>query len=140
MGKHSASNTIVEDPRPTRTGRRTHGGSSQPASMATPDTHDPLLTAAGAADELGLSLSAFWRGVTAERLPKPVYPMPRAPRWRRSELRASLEATRALPAEAKAMRRAARLAATNTSSKNARSRRPGPPNCGSTECRPTAST
>ena len=34
---------------------------------------------------------------------------PAAPRWRRSELRAALEATRALPAEAKAARRAARL-------------------------------
>jgi hypothetical protein len=47
--------------------------------------------------------------VAARRLPRPLYPLPRAPRWRRSELRAALEATRALPAEAKAARRAARL-------------------------------
>jgi predicted DNA-binding transcriptional regulator AlpA len=70
-----------------------------------------MLTAETAAAEVGLSLPAFWRGVAAGRLPAPLYPAPRAPRWRRSELHAALEATRALPAEAKAARRAARLAA-----------------------------
>ena len=73
---------------------------------------DPMLTAeVAAADVCGLSLPAFWRAVAAGRLPAPLYPAPRAPRWRRSELLAALEATRALPAEAKAARRAARLAA-----------------------------
>ena len=71
---------------------------------------DPPLTAREAAAQAGLSVPAFWRGVGAGRLPKPVYPAPRAPRWFPSELRAALEVTRTLPAEAKAARRAARLA------------------------------
>ncbi len=71
---------------------------------------DRPLTAREAAAQAGLSVPAFWRGVGAGRLPKPIYPAPRAPRWFPSELRAALEATRALPAEAKAARRAARLA------------------------------
>ncbi len=76
-------------------------------------TGDAALTARRAAAEVGLSLAAFWREVSKPEgwLPKPVYPAPRAPRWRRSELLAALEATRALPAHAKAARRAARLAA-----------------------------
>jgi predicted DNA-binding transcriptional regulator AlpA len=72
---------------------------------------DPLLTAEASAADVGLSLPSFWRNVSAGRLPPPVYPAPRAPRWRQSELRAALEATRAKPAEAKAARRAARIAA-----------------------------
>jgi predicted DNA-binding transcriptional regulator AlpA len=70
-----------------------------------------LLTADQAADMLGLSLAAVWRAVAAGRLPAPFYPVPRAPRWDRAELRAALEATRALPREAMAARRAAKLAA-----------------------------
>jgi predicted DNA-binding transcriptional regulator AlpA len=70
---------------------------------------DALLTAKESAAEVHLSLAAFWRAVAARRLPPPLYPLPRAPRWRRSELRAALDATRALPAEAKAERRAVRL-------------------------------
>ena len=70
---------------------------------------DLPIAAEAAAAEVGLSLPAFWRAVGSGRLPRPVYPAPRAPRWFRSELRAALEATRALPAEAKAARRAARL-------------------------------
>jgi predicted DNA-binding transcriptional regulator AlpA len=70
-----------------------------------------MMTAESSAAEVGLSLPAFWRAVAAGRLPAPLYPAPRAPRWRRSELLGALEATRALPAEAKAARRAARLAA-----------------------------
>jgi predicted DNA-binding transcriptional regulator AlpA len=75
-----------------------------------PHTSDFPLTARQSAAQVGLSLPAFWRGVGAGRLPKPIYPAPRAPRWFSSELRAALEATRATPAEAKAARRAARLA------------------------------
>ncbi len=70
-----------------------------------------VLTAERAAAEVGLSLPAFWRAVASGRLPSPVYPAPRAPRWFRDELRAAMEATRALPARAKAARRAAKLAA-----------------------------
>jgi predicted DNA-binding transcriptional regulator AlpA len=64
----------------------------------------PLLAKAAAA-EVGLSLAAFWRAVANGRLPQPVYPLPRAPRWFRSELRAALEQHRMLPADAKAARR-----------------------------------
>lgn len=70
-----------------------------------------LLTAEQAAEALGLSLAALWRGVAGDRLPMPVYPAPRAPRWYRHELHAALEATRAKPREAMAARRSAKLAA-----------------------------
>jgi len=69
---------------------------------------DALISAESAATETGLSLPAFWKQVAAGRLPRPYYPAPRAPRWRRSELIAALEATRALPSEARAARQQAR--------------------------------
>ncbi len=72
-------------------------------------TPDPLLPAELAAAEVGLSLPAFWRAVASQRLPAPLYPAPKAPRWRRSELNAALDATRALPRDAMMARRAARL-------------------------------
>lgn len=56
---------------------------------------DPLLTAAEAAAETGRGLSTFWRDVRASRLPPAYYITPRCPRWRRSELRAAVEACRA---------------------------------------------
>jgi predicted DNA-binding transcriptional regulator AlpA len=68
---------------------------------------DPLLTAEEAATEVHLSLAAFWRSVQAGRLPRPLYPASRAPRWRRSELHTALDRTRALPAVQKASRRVA---------------------------------
>ncbi len=71
---------------------------------------DPPLTAQQAAAELGISIAALWKGVAAGRLPAPVYPMSRAPRWFRSELRAALEAQRMTPVEAMSIRRAAKLA------------------------------
>jgi predicted DNA-binding transcriptional regulator AlpA len=77
--------------------------------MYVPSSQGPL-TAEAAAAEVGLSLPAFWRAVAAGRLPCPVYPASRAPRWFRAELHAALEATRAMPADAMARRRAARLA------------------------------
>lgn len=70
---------------------------------------DPLLTAEQAAEEVALSLPAFWRAVAAERLPAPLYPAPKAPRWRRSELHAALEATRSLVRDAMNVRRMARI-------------------------------
>ena len=70
----------------------------------------PLLSAKDAAREAGLSVPAFWKAVSSGRLPRPVYPAPKAPRWYRAELHAAIEATRALPCEAKAARRAVRLA------------------------------
>lgn len=71
-------------------------------------TETPL-TAKEAAPVAGLSLPAFWRAVREKRLPAPVYPAPRAPRWYPSEIRAALLKTRALPSEAMAARRAAKI-------------------------------
>jgi predicted DNA-binding transcriptional regulator AlpA len=75
-----------------------------------PPAHD-LLTAERAAEAVGLSLAALWRAVAAGRLPAPVYPASRAPRWYRHELHAALAETRAKPREAMAERRAAKIAA-----------------------------
>lgn len=55
---------------------------------------DPLLTAAESAAETGRGLSTFWRDVRAGRLPPAYYVTPRCPRWRRSELRAAVDACR----------------------------------------------
>jgi len=55
---------------------------------------DPLLTAAEAAAERGQALSTFWRDVAAGRVPAAYYVSPRCPRWRLSEVRAGIEATR----------------------------------------------
>jgi predicted DNA-binding transcriptional regulator AlpA len=75
---------------------------------------DALISAESAADETGLSLPAFWKQVATGRLPRPYYPAPRAPRWRRSELAAAIEATRALPRDARAARRQARASSSAT--------------------------
>jgi len=83
---------------------------SAPLPVIVPASPDPLLKARDAARYVDLSLPALWAGVRAGRLPAPFYPAPRAPRWRESELRAALEATRQLPAAAMAARRAAKLA------------------------------
>ncbi len=52
---------------------------------------DPLLTAREAAAELGKGLSTFWRDVKAGQVPKPYYVSTRSPRWRQSELKATVE-------------------------------------------------
>jgi predicted DNA-binding transcriptional regulator AlpA len=65
---------------------------------------DPLLNAKESALEVGLSMPAFWKSVDAGRLPRPLYPASRAPRWRRSEIIAVLEMTRARPRDQKAAR------------------------------------
>jgi predicted DNA-binding transcriptional regulator AlpA len=70
---------------------------------------DPPMTAKQAAAMVGITVSAFWRAVGAERLPAPVYPLPKAPRWFGSELRAALDATRAMPRDQMAARRTALL-------------------------------
>ena len=69
---------------------------SKPRQRRKPDyiPDDPLLTAAEAAAERGQALSTFWRDVAAGRVPSAYYVSPRCPRWRRSELRAALEACR----------------------------------------------
>lgn len=61
---------------------------------------DPLLTAAEAAAERGQARSTFWRDVAAGRVPAAYYVTPRSPRWRRSEIIASVQATKARPKNA----------------------------------------
>jgi predicted DNA-binding transcriptional regulator AlpA len=58
---------------------------------------DPLLTARESAAETGRALSTFWRDVRNGVLPRAQYILPRAPRWRRSELRAAIEAAPRMP-------------------------------------------
>ena len=48
-----------------------------------------------AAAERRQALSTFWRDVKRGAAPAPYYVGPRLPRWRRSELRAGVDATRA---------------------------------------------
>jgi predicted DNA-binding transcriptional regulator AlpA len=78
----------------------------EPSTNATPDgrrirrkpayvADDPLLDARESAIETGRGLSTFWRDVAAGRLPPPYHVTKRCRRWRRSELRASVEASRA---------------------------------------------
>lgn len=73
--------------------------------LAAPGPDRPV-PAAEAAEIVGLSLAAFWRGVAAGTFPKPFYPAPRAPRWSVAELREALAATRAKPGEPMRRRRA----------------------------------
>lgn len=70
-----------------------------------------LLDAREAAAIAGVSLAAFWRGVSSHRFPNPVYPAPRAPRWYYGEIQMALEATRASPRAAMAARREGKLEA-----------------------------
>lgn len=58
---------------------------------------DPLLSAKEAAAERRQGLSTFWRDVRAGNVPLAYYVTPRCPRWRRSELRAAVDACRAPP-------------------------------------------
>ena len=53
-------------------------------------TDDPLLNSHEAAAEAGIALSTFWKWVKLGRFPQPLYPLPRSPRWRRSEVRAAI--------------------------------------------------
>lgn len=63
-----------------------------------------MVTPKGACELLQISKAAFWRNVRAHRLPNPVYPSPRTPRWFEDELIAFVKATRAAPREALATR------------------------------------
>ena len=53
---------------------------------------DPLITASEAAAERGQGVSTFWRDVRNGIVPAPFYIGPKTPRWRQSEIRASVEA------------------------------------------------
>ena len=58
---------------------------------------DPLITAKEAAAERGQGVSTFWRDVKNGVVPNPYYIGPRSPRWRQSEIRASVEACKKAP-------------------------------------------
>jgi predicted DNA-binding transcriptional regulator AlpA len=73
--------------------RRARQGWERRRAIYVPD--DPLLTAAEAAAERRQARSSFWRDVRRGLLPPAIYVSPRCPRWRRSEIRAALEAKRA---------------------------------------------
>jgi predicted DNA-binding transcriptional regulator AlpA len=55
---------------------------------------DPLLTVTEAAAESGRAASTFRRDVRQGTMPPAIYVLPRCPRWRRSEIRAAVEACR----------------------------------------------
>jgi predicted DNA-binding transcriptional regulator AlpA len=73
-------------------------------------SNDFLLTANEAAKMLGLTRAGFYQAIAAGRLPNPVYPAARAPRWWRARLIAAVNATESTPSEARAARRQAKLA------------------------------
>jgi predicted DNA-binding transcriptional regulator AlpA len=98
--RRAATKTCVSDGPPLIAGQSR--SRSEPAKTGISD--DTLLTARQSADELNISLPAFWKGVADGRLPAPLYVLPRAPRWRRSDLHAALEGRRMRPAEAKLAR------------------------------------
>jgi predicted DNA-binding transcriptional regulator AlpA len=56
---------------------------------------DPLLTPEESAVERRQALSTFWRDVKAGVVPPAYYVSKRCPRWRRSEIRAGVDACRA---------------------------------------------
>jgi predicted DNA-binding transcriptional regulator AlpA len=88
-----------------------HGlGNDQFPAPGGHDDSEDALDAYLAAQFLGIALVTLWRQVDKGELPLPFYPAPRAPRWRKGELRNACEAKRMLPREAKAVRRAARVA------------------------------
>ena len=62
---------------------------------------DPLITANEAAAERGQGVSTFWRDVKSGLVPSPYYIGPKSPRWRQSEIRASVEACKRAPAKPK---------------------------------------
>jgi predicted DNA-binding transcriptional regulator AlpA len=83
---------------------------AQPPPIPAFLTADALLTVREVAAWRRCGVSTVWRDVKRGTLPPPVYITPKSPRWRWSELLAALEQTRALPREAMARRRAAKMA------------------------------
>lgn len=75
-------NTPPDTPR--RTARRANRAEARALAA------DPLLNAEEAAAEAGVALSTWWKWVKLGRFPAPAYPLPRCPRWRRSDVRAAL--------------------------------------------------
>jgi predicted DNA-binding transcriptional regulator AlpA len=80
-------------------------------------TEDRYLTADEVAALLALNRATVWRNVVLGVLPKPYYPVPRAARWKLSDIEAAVAARQMLPREAVAARRAARTAAATATTK-----------------------
>ena len=62
------------------------------------------------AERLGISVPSVWRSVASGRLPSPCYPTPNTARWDLAELDLAMEGLKAMPREAMAARRSARIA------------------------------
>jgi predicted DNA-binding transcriptional regulator AlpA len=80
----------------------------EPALPST--TSEPLLTVKEVAAYLGITEVGVYLGISGGRIPPPFYPLSRSPRWRKAEIDAALEATRQMPAAARAERRQTRIA------------------------------
>ena len=76
--------------------KRNRGRKPRPGPTPTYVAEDPLLTVDEASAEVNVAKSTFWREVKAGRMPAPIHVTPKCPRWKRSELRAVIEAKRAL--------------------------------------------
>src|SRR4051812_12517401 len=61
------------------------------------EVEDPLPAPAEAAAERRQALSTFYRDLKLKRVPPPLYVGPRAPRWRRSVIRAGIDGLAAKP-------------------------------------------
>ena len=68
------------------------------------------MTVAEVARYLSITQQSVWAAVRAGRLPEPVYPASRSPRWFPDEIDTAIERTRAQPRDAAAARRARRNA------------------------------
>jgi predicted DNA-binding transcriptional regulator AlpA len=71
---------------------------------------EQLITVAEVADFVRVSIATVWRRVADGSFPPPIYPSACCPRWRPKEIHEALESKRAMPREAMAGRRAARIA------------------------------
>jgi len=62
-----------------------------------------------AAEHIGVSTAALWKGVAAGTITPPAYPTPKNPRFHLPTLDKDMEQARAMPADHEAGRRAAKL-------------------------------
>lgn len=88
MSQHSSSSTQGESEHPKRSAMRANR--AQARALAA----DPLLGPKESAAEAGLAISTWWKWVALGRFPAPLYPLPRCPRWRLSDIRAVVEGAR----------------------------------------------
>lgn len=72
-------------------------------------TIEPLMALVDLVEYLNITPAGVYLAIKAGRIPPPVYPLSRSPRWRRSEVDALLEKTRTSPTQARADRRQARI-------------------------------